>query len=387
MKEPDNTALFTEVETSANVLQELMGCVRPLLPRKEVAARLEAYVYGLLGEVERRNSWQLAEYAGDAKPYGFQHLLCRSRWDEDAVCQTAARFTWQRLRADNDALILDETGFLKKGTHSAGVQRQYSGTAGRIENCQIGVFLAYASVWGHSLLDRRLYLPDSWVKDPTRCREAGIPPEVHFRTKPELGQDMLAAARQQGISAKWVLGDSVYGGCYRLRRWLEERDQAYVMAVGRGEYLRLYGYRGRVSSLIPEIPAKSWVQVSVGAGSKGERLYDWAVLIEPCARKPGWQQGVLFRRSPHDPENIQAFLLLMPESTTPLEAIEATGLRWAIEMCFEEAKQQVGLDEYEVRTWHAWYRHITLAILAHSFLVLMKQALLKKQLRQMQSVV
>jgi len=267
--------------------------------------------------------------------------------------------------------VLDETGFLKKGDRSAGVQRQYSGTAGRIENCQIGVFLGYASRHGRALIDRALYLPERWIGDPARCAAAGIPPGLTLITKPKLGLAMLDRALEAEVPFAWVTGDSVYGADHRIRRRLEVRQRGYVLAVTSGQRLGFVP----VEDWLARIPPDGRRRLSAGDGAKGPRLYDWAYLPYRGAA-PGWRMGLLIRRSPAEPDDLAYYLTHAPEPTTLAQLVRIAGTRWAIESCFEAAKGEVGLDEYEVRSWTGWHRHITLAMLAHAYLAVLRKAAL-----------
>ena len=263
-------------------------------------------------------------------------------------------------------------GFSKKGTKSAGVQRQYSGTAGRIENCQVGVFLAYAGPRGHALVDRELYLPRSWTDDRPRCREAGIPGQVEFRTKPQLAKVMLERALDAGMPATWVTADEVYGGDGRLRRWLEERDQPHVLAVNRKQSLVSGLFRfERADQLAARIPAGAWRHYSAGAGAKGERVYAWArVAIRPL-REPGRGHWLLVRRSLTSGE-LAYYVCYGPAETSMAELVRVAGIRWTVECGFQQGKGETGLDHYEVRRYDAWYRHVTLSMLAQAFLAVMR---------------
>jgi SRSO17 transposase len=277
--------------------------------------------------------------------------------------------------------VVDETGFLKKGTKSVGVQRQYSGTAGRIENCQIGVFLAYASSRGRAFLDRALYLPQAWADDVTRRAEAGVPTDVAFHTKPGLAQAMLDRALAAGVPFGWVTGDEVYGGDRRLRRWLEEHDLAHLLAIKATEPLWAATDRGpaqvAAAELIAGLPADAWVTLSAGDGAKGPRVYDWAwVPIRPL-REPGEGYWLLARRSRSDPADLAYYVGFGPAETPLAELVRVAGTRWAIETCFEEAKGEVGLDQYEVRRWDGWHRHVTLCLLAHAGLAVARAAAAK----------
>ena len=340
--------------------------VQPHFARPETRATAEALLQGLLARVERKNSWGLSEEAGRQTPYAFQHLLNGAQWDEEALRDDVLTYARQRL-GEGGVLAVDETGFLKKGDKSAGVARQYSGTAGRIENCQVGVFLAYVTDQGHTLVDRELYVPEHWLEEPERCRQAGIPPEVGFQTKPDLARVMLERALGAGLRPAWVVGDEVYGRDGELRRFLESQSQRYVLAVASNTY----AWRGEAhvtaGEVLEEVKRPEWTRMSAGAGAKGPRLYEWArVQLNSPAR--GQARWFLFRRSLTEETEVAHYLVHAP-ATTSLEAlVEAAGKRWPIEECFESAKGEIGLDDYEVRKWRGWYRHMTLCMVAHAFL-------------------
>jgi SRSO17 transposase len=340
--------------------------------RAEPRRRVLAYLQGLLSPVDRKNGWQLAEAAGEASPAAVQHLLGRAVWDADAVRDELRAYVVEHLGDPTAVLVVDETGFLKKGTKSVGVQRQYSGTAGRIENSQIGVFLAYAGTTGHAFLDRELYLPQAWADDAARRAAAGVPADVAFRTKPQLAQTMLERALVAGVPASWVTGDEIYGGDRRLRVWLEERGMAHVLAVKCSEPLWAATARGpaqvKAEDLVAAVPADAWVRLSAGDGAKGPRLYDWTrVAIRPLA-DPNRGYWVLARRRVADPTDLAYYVCFGPATATLADLVRVAGTRWAIEEGIEAAKGEVGLDQYEVRRWDGWYRHVTLCLLAHAFL-------------------
>ncbi len=327
-----------------------------------------AYLLGLLSQTERKNGWALAEFAGDVSPDGLQRPLNFSPWDEDGCRDAVRRFVVRHLGDPGAVLAVDETGFLKKGRMSAGVARQYTGTAGRVENCQVGVFLAYAAPDGsRALIDRELYLPEKWTGDRDRCRSAGIGDEVAFATKPQLAEKMIGRAVEAGVPFAWVTGDEVYGGNPGLRSWLEGEGIAYVMAVACSETVTTAAGRFRADELAALVPASGWQRLSCADGSKGPRLYDWA-LIGTAA--PGHQ--LLVRRSlaPGEKGGLELayFLCWSPRPVTLAELAAVAGARWAVEDCFAEAKNETGLDHYQVRRYGAWYRHVTLSMLAHAFL-------------------
>lgn len=349
-------------------LSALMERIAPRFCRVEARRRARSYVAGLLAPLERKNGWHLAEAAGDASPDSVQDFLARMRWDAEAVRDDLRAYVVEHLGDPEAVLVLDETGFVKKGVHSVGVQRQYSGTAGRIENCQIGVFLGYAGRHGHALIDRALYLPQSWAGDEERRRAAWVPETVAFATKPKQGLMMLERALDAGVPCAWVAGDSVYGADSAIRRELERRRIGYVLAVTSDQRL----FPGTVSDWAEAVPADGWHRLSAGDGAKGPRLYDWADL--PFRGAPeGWRKGLLIRRRLGDGE-LTFYLTCAPVGTALAELVRVAGTRWTIESGFELAKGEVGLDQYEVRSWTGWHRHITLAMLALAFLTVMRKA-------------
>lgn len=353
-------------------LADLARRLAPYFARSQSRDRVLAYLRGLLSEAERKNSWQVAEVCGESTPYGFQYLLSRADWDADAVRDELHTYIRQHLGDPNGVLVLDETGFLKKGRHSAGVARQYSGTVGKVDNCQIGVFLSYASPLGHALLDRELYLPQEWTDDRARCRQAAIPEDRRFATKPQLAQQMLARAFAAGVPAAWVTGDSVYGDNRQLRRWLEAQPQAYVLAVSGKEYVGLGAQQRQVKALLASLPVEGWTRLSAGDGAKGPRWYDWrwGSLADPV--DPTWRRWLLVRRSLSAPADLTAYVVFAPQPTMLEDVVRVAGSRWTVESGFEVAKGEVGLDQYEVRTWRGWYRHITLVMWALALLTIMR---------------
>jgi SRSO17 transposase len=341
--------------------------------RSETRDRVRAYLVGLLAPVQRKNSWQLAEQIGEDAPYGVQHLLGRSDWDPDEVRDDLRAYVVGSLGDPDAVLILDETGFLKKGTHSAGVARQYTGTAGRIENAQVGVFLAYASRHGTAFLDRALYLPKEWADDPARCKKAGIPEGTALVTKPQLAKGMLQRAFAAGVPAAWVTGDEVYGSDGDLRRWLEGEGRPYVLAVRANQYVWAGFRQATVGALAAALPKRAWHKVTIAAGSKGPRRYAWAWLPINHALGPKWRRWLLVRKGLDDREELAFYLAAGPARTTLTRLARTAGARWAVEGAFEAAKQEVGLADYEVRSWTGWHRHVTLALLAHAVLAAVRK--------------
>ncbi len=336
--------------------------------RHDLRRQAAGYVRGLLGSVERKNGWQLAEHLGREKPYSIQRLLGRASWNADDVRDELVRYATEHLVSDNDpgVLIVDETGFLKKGVKSVGVQRQYSGTAGRIENCQVGVFLALATSRGRALLDRALYLPESWCDDKLRRVEAGVPEAIEFSTKPKLAMTMLAGALDSGLRPRFVLADEVYGSDGKFRRFLEARGQPFVVAVSSQQRLWVGLEQKRVDQIAGDVP-EAWFRMSVADGSKGPRLYDWAAWTFGLPTEQGLSRWLLIRRHIETGEYAYYFCAAPADSTAKDLAV-AAGQRWAIEICFKSCKQETGLDEYEVRSWDGWHRHVTLSLLAMAFL-------------------
>jgi SRSO17 transposase len=367
---PEATA--TSIEGGRAYLADMARRLAPHFARSQSRQRVMAYLRGLLSEAERKNSWQVAEACGDPNPYGFQYLLNRADWDADAVRDELRTYVIQHLEDPNGVLVLDETGFVKKGRHSAGVARQYTGTVGKVENCQIGVFVGYASPLGQALVDRELYLPQEWTNDRERCRQAGIPEDRGFATKPQLAHQLLARAFAAGVPAQWVTGDCVYGDNRGLRLWLEARPQAYVLAVSGKEYVWLGGQQRQVKTILAALPEESWTRLSAGNGTKGPRWYDWRWLPLAQSSEPGWRRWLLVRRSVSTPTELQAYVVFAPQATTLEAVVRVAGSRWTIESGFEAAKGEVGLDHYEVRTWTGWYRHLTLAMWALALLTIMR---------------
>jgi SRSO17 transposase len=353
--------------------------IAPRFCRAEPRARALRYLRGLLSSVQRKNGWQLAEHLGERSPDGVQRLLNAAHWDAEAAVRDELRaYVVERLGDGQAVLVIDETGFLKKGTRSVGVKRQYSGTAGRIENCQVGVFLCYASAHGAAFIDRALYLPKEWAADPERRVQAGVPEAIAFQTKPALALAMLERALDAGVPCRWVAGDEVYGGDRTLRFELEQRRQPFVLAIACNEPLWCDGpvYR-RAQELAARLPATAWQRLSAGAGTKGPRWYDWAWQplwrLQLTSEEQAWGHWLVVRRSLKKLDELAYYVAFAPRESMTLDTlVQVAGRRWAIEAGFEATKQECGLDEYEVRSWRAWHRHVTLALLAHAFLVAMQ---------------
>jgi SRSO17 transposase len=365
-------AALAQIQGWAAELDTLAATVAPRFARREVRRRVGAFLRGLLGPVERKNGWQLAEQAGEPTPDGMQRLLYQARWDPGEVRDDLRAWVVEHLGDPGGVLVVDETGFVKKGTKSAGVQRQYTGTVGKKENCQVGVFLAYASPRGAALVDRELYLPESWTGDRARCRAAAIPDAVGFQTKPQLARAMLERALDAEVPVAWVTGDEAYGSDGRLRLWLEACQVPHVLAVKRTQHVIAMSLLPTpAEELVAALDADTWQTLSAGDGAKGPRVYDWAATPIRPLREPGVGHWLLCRRSLVDGE-LAYYICYGPAGTTLGELVRIAGTRWTVECCFQQAKGEAGLDHYEVRRYDAWYRHVTLAMLAHAFLAVMR---------------
>ncbi len=334
---------------------------------------------GLLAPLERKNGWTVAEEAGHCGPDRIQRLLNRIDWDPDGVLDDVREYVVEHLADPEGVLIVDDTGFLKKGARSAGVQRQYSGTAGRTENCQVGVFLAYSGERGRTLIDRALYLPKSWTQDRERCREAGIGDEVEFATKVQLARAMVRRAADDKIPFRWVTADAGYGYSKSWRHELEQADLFHVVATTRHDtVVTRQALDHPLHDLVAGLPRQKWKRRSCGEGAHGQRIYDWArVEVRPWHR-PDRKHWVLARRSIAEPTKIAYYIAYAPAGATLNELIAVAGARWAIEECFQTAKGQCGLDDYQVRRYPGWHRHITLAMAAHAYLTALRAQHLEK---------
>jgi SRSO17 transposase len=327
--------------------------------RVQVRERARRYLVGLLDRVERKNGWQLAEASGELGAKGVQRLLNAAVWDADAVRDDLRDYVIDHLADEaSGVLIVDETGFLKKGTKSCGVARQYTGTAGDTVNCQVGVFLAYSSEHGAAFIDRALYLPREWTREQDRCTEAGIPPETRFASKITLAERMLARAFMAGVPARWVVADSFYGRSGSFRDWLEERAQPYAVMLPRTNAIDYRGRRIRVEQVAEQLP------VSDSAA--------WLCLPLSEEGDASMRRWLLIRRDADDPRDDVYWLAYGPAGTTEEELVRVCDARWQVEECFAQAKGEVGMDQYEVRTWTAWHRYMTLCLLAHAFLVILR---------------
>jgi SRSO17 transposase len=372
-----------------------------LFARSEPREEARQYLRGLLAPVARKNCWQMAEVVGEDDPQPLQRLLYSAHWEADGARDELQRFVVERFGDQGGIGVVDETGFLKKGTKSVGVKRQYSGTAGKVENCQVGVFLSYFNRGSYAFLDRRLYLPEDWCTDWERRQEARVPDDVGFKTKPQLALEMLKHAWAQGVPMAWVTGDEVYGDAPYVRDGIAGAGKAYVLAVSSTTPVwqerppveePVKGPLGRprkkprlaegaapsetVAAVIAALPGEAWERLTVSEGEKGPRTYDWAVvpIVESRQGLPGPDGWLLARRSIPDPSDLAYWLSNAPQETPLATLAEIASARWSIETTIEEGKGETGLDEYEVRHWHSWHRHITLSMMAHAWLASIRQA-------------
>lgn len=380
MLEPEMIFLTGEALESLSQWSHSLKCFQTRIGKyfARSEARLAAwdYIQALLSSVERKNGWQMAEQVGHNNPYRLQHLLGRAAWDADSVCNEVRSYVVEHLGSNDAILAVDETGFMKQGQQSVGVQVQYCGTTGHMENCQVGVFLAYISPHGHSLIDRRLYLPQSWASDSATRAKTGVPESVEFTTKPMLARAMLESAFEAGISPAWVVADEVYGSDGKFWWWLEqEYQQAYLLTVGVKQSVSIGWQQHRAGDLATSLSPEDWQRLSCGLGTKGERYYDWARIEVNCCNDHGFKRWLLFRRNlnaPDDPRSITYYQVYAPANTSLDTMATVAGQRWRIEECFKIAKDQLGLGEYEVRSWHGWLRHMTLVLAAQAFLVVLR---------------
>jgi len=349
-----------------------------LFLRRESRTKMKLYVRGLLADVERKNGWQLAEAVGLSDPHPLQRLLNEAKWDADEVLQRNRQIALEQMSASG-VLVIDESGFVKKGRESAGVQRQYCGRIGKVDNCQVGVFVTYATSHGTILLDRRLYVPKDWCSDEPRREKAAIPAETTFRTKPELAQDMLRQVWSEGLDPRYVTGDTLYGNSSPLRRFLAEHEQVYVLQIGSNHRVTVDGARMSLSQIAGDVPAEPWEKFSFTISEKGPIWYEWRRLRVEMPTDELGEQWLLLRRSPNAPEDVDFFVSNADPQVPLTELAAAAGMRHEIEQTFQEAKSELGLADYEVRTWHGWHRHVTLCILAHTWLTLLSQPLREKK--------
>jgi SRSO17 transposase len=384
-----------------------------LFERSESREQARKYLRGLLTEAQRKNSWQMAEAVGERLPDRMQRLLYRVPWDADAARDRLQQFVIETFGDPEGIGVVDETGFLKKGAHSVGVARQYTGTAGKRENSQVATVLSYATKDGQVLLDRELYLPEAWARDRVRRAEAHVPEEVRFATKSEQAITMLLHAWEHGVPMRWVTGDEVYGDAPRLRETIQAHGRFYVLAVSANtrvwterpeveEPAEQTGGRPRraprvaqggtparmVSEVIASLPKSAWKRLAVVEGEKGMITYHWARVrvVESRDQLPGPDVWLLARRSPSAPDKLAYYLAYVPPKTSLETLVRVASTRYTVEQCIEEAKGETGLDQYEVRFWHSWYRHITLSMMAHTWLAHIRQVEQEKKAREPMSL-
>lgn len=353
-----------------DAFSEVIALLAPRFTRYEPLRHAVDLIAGLVSGLDRKNCWTIAEYRGHATPDALQHLLSRAKWDPDLVRDDLRRYVLDHLGDPGAILVLDETGDLKKGTETVGVQRQYTGTAGRIENSQVAVYLAYAAPAGHALIDRALYLPKAWTEDTARCTKAGIPDDVAFATKPQLAATMITRAVTAGTPASWVTGDEVYGADPHLRQVIRGHGLGYVLAISANRRLPTHAGKVRADQLTAKVPARAWQRLSAGQGSKGHRYYSWAQLpTDPDDPDDSGEYHLLVRRN--DTTGEMAYYRCYSLTPVPLAVlVRVAGQRWRIEESFQTSKTLAGLDEHQVRRWGSWHRWTTLAMLAHAFLTI-----------------
>ena len=367
------------LELWSAALRDGKARVRLLFKHPSVAGSAAAFLDGLLGPERRKTGWMRAEAAGDPGPWRQQAVLGRGVWDADALRDVVRDDALETLASPEAVLVIDETGFLKQGKASCGVARQYTGSAGKITNCQIGVFAAYVSEHGHALIDRRLYLPKNWTNDPARRAAAHVPDHVSFATKPAIAAAMIARAIAAGVPFSWVAADSIYG-VGEVEMALRRAYKGYVLGVTGQHQFWSWGQRDPVSGTAEDIATalapSAWVRLSAGVGTKGPRLYDWAYLelatlpadtLDPALDESLWTRGLLIRRSLAD-GSLAYFTTWCPAGTPIATLVAVEGRRWAIEDAFETAKTELGLAHNETRSWHGWHRHVSLVMLAFAML-------------------
>jgi SRSO17 transposase len=366
------------LELWASSLRDVKGRIRPLFQQDRMAASAGLFLDALLGPERRRTGWMRAEAAGDPGPWRQQALLGRAQWEADALRDVVRDYVVATLADPDAVLVIDETGFLKQGRASCGVGRQYTGSAGKITNCQIGVFAAYVSRHGHAFIDRALYLPKAWTDDRTRMAAAHVPRGTPFRTKPQLAAAMIERAIAADVPFGWVAGDSIYG-VGEIEIALRRAGKGYVLGVNASHPFGSWGDKpllaGTAEAIARGLGKAAWQRLSAGAGSKGERLYDWAYceLADldageyDDARTGLWTRGLLIRRSLGDGE-LAFFSTWCPAGTPIATLVAVEGRRWAIEDAFETTKNELGLDHNETRSWHGWHRHVSLVMLAFAMM-------------------
>jgi SRSO17 transposase len=375
-------SIETTLELWASSLRDVKGRIRPLFGQERVADCAGKFLDGLLGSEPRKTGWMRAEAAGDSGPWRQQAILGRGRWEADALRDIVRDYALETLADEEAVLVIDETGFLKQGKASCGVARQYTGSAGKITNCQIGVFASYVSRQGHAFIDRALYLPKEWTDDAKRMEAAHVPDDVSFATKPKIARLMIARAIAAKVPFSFVAADSVYG-TGEIETALRRADKGYVLGVASNHVFNSWGkkrfVRGTASKIAQELPKSAWRRLSSGEGTKGPRLHDWAYLEladldaegDNSALTAEWTRGLLIRRNIAD-DDLAFFSTWCPKGTSMEKLISVEGHRWAIEDSFEAAKNELGLDHNETRSWHGWHRHVSLVMLAFAMMAVIR---------------
>ncbi len=376
-------SIETTLELWASGLHEVKARLRPLFRQERMAASAGLFLDGLLGDERRKTGWMRAEAAGDPGPWRQQAVLGRAHWDADALRDVVRDYVVENLSADDAVLVIDETGFLKQGKASCGVARQYTGSAGKITNCQIGVFAAYVSSKGHAFVDRAVYLPKTWTDDAARMTAAHVPPETTFATKPRLARAMIERAMAAGVPFAWVAADSVYG-VGDLETALRRAGKGYVLGVNSIHQFRSWGMTppvgGTAEQIARELGDMAWQRLSAGDGAKGARLHDWAYCpladLDAAEYSPTlsglWTRGLVIRRNITDGD-LAFFSTWCPAETNLATLVKIEGHRWAIEDSFETAKNELGLDHNETRSWHGWHRHVSLVMLAFAMMAVVRR--------------
>jgi SRSO17 transposase len=376
-------SIETTLEHWASSLREIKARMRPLFTQERVARSAGLFLDGLLGTERRKTGWMRAEAAGDAGPWRQQAILGRGRWDGDGLRDIVRDYVVEHLAAADAVLVIDETGFLKQGKVSCGVSRQYTGSAGKITNCQIGVFAAYVSRRGHAFIDRALYLPKSWTDDPARMKAAHVPADIGFATKPQIAARMIERVIAAGVPFSWVAADTVYG-VGDIERDLRRAGKGYVLGVSSthwfGSWIKKWPIAGTAADIAEGLEPVDWKRLSAGHGTKGPRLHDWAYLELADLKADEfndelhglWTRGLLVRR--HITNGELAFFSTWCPAGTPINRLVAVeGHRWSIEDSFETAKNELGLDHNETRSWHGWHRHVSLVMLAFAMMATIRQ--------------
>src|SRR6516165_5012118 len=375
-------SIETTLELWASSLRDVKARIRPLFRRKRLAASAGLFLDGLLGNEPRKTGWMRAEAAGDPGPWRQQAILGRGKWHADGLRDIVRDYVLESLADEDAVLVIDETGFLKQGKASCGVARQYTGSAGKITNCQIGVFACYVSRHGHAFIDRALYLPKEWADDRGRLKAAHVPTDVEFATKPQIARRMIAGAIAAKVPFSFVAADSVYG-TGSIEALLRHAGKGYVLGVAANHVFHSWGkpqlVRGTAATIAQSLPKTAWRRLSSGEGTKGLRLHDWAYLeladLEASQDNDTlageWTRGLLIRRNIASGD-LAFFATWSPKGTPMTKLVAVEGHRWAIEDSFETAKNELGLDHNETRSWHGWHRHVSLVMLAFAMMVVIR---------------